>query len=84
MPLPAVCAVCLSVHQPGPLFLGCCVIAFLLCLQMSPDCKVIILPKEEVDKANKDKKKHYPPNFQVSRCTLRARHATPLIVGALG
>ena len=36
-------------------------------LQMSPDCKVIILPKEEVDKANKDKKKHYPPNFQVSR-----------------
>lgn len=31
---------------------------------MSPDCKVIILPKEEVDRANKDKKR-YPPNFQV-------------------
>ncbi len=32
---------------------------------MSPDCKVIILPKDEIDKANKDKKKHYPSNFQV-------------------
>ena len=37
-------------------------------LQVSPDCKVIILPKEEVDKANKDKK-HLPPNFQVHTCT---------------
>jgi len=34
---------------------------------MSPDCKVIILPRDEIDKANKDKKKHYPSNFQVSK-----------------
>ena len=34
--------------------------------QIAPDCKVIILPKSELDKANKDKKhKHYPTNFQV-------------------
>ncbi len=61
------------------LILGCClsnVVKWRCCLlsvQMSPDCKVIILPKEEVDKANKDKKKHYPPNFQVSVL------ATPLV-----
>lgn len=32
--------------------------------QIGQDCKVIILPKDELDKANKDKK-HYPPSFQV-------------------
>lgn len=32
--------------------------------QVGPDCKVIILPQDELDKANKDKK-HYPANFQV-------------------
>ena len=37
-----------------------------LSLQMAPDCKVIILPKSELDKANKDKKhKHFPSHFQV-------------------
>ena len=40
-----------------------------LSLQVTPDCKVIILPKEEVDKANKDKK-HFPTNFQVSTSTV--------------
>ena len=35
---------------------------------MSPDCKVIILPKQEVDKANKDNNKRYPQNFQVNVC----------------
>jgi len=34
--------------------------------QAAPDCKVIIFPKDELDKANKDKK-HFPPNFQVCR-----------------
>ena len=32
--------------------------------QVGPDCKVIIFPKDELDKANKDKK-HYPSGFQV-------------------
>ena len=39
-----------------------------LFVQIAPDCKVIILPKDELDKANKDKK-HYPQNFQVSDLT---------------
>jgi len=34
--------------------------------QVAPDCKVIIFPKDELDKANKDKK-HFPPNFQVCK-----------------
>ena len=29
--------------------------------------KVIMLPKGELDKANKDKKKHFPANFKVER-----------------
>lgn len=32
--------------------------------QVGPDCKVIIFPRDELDKANKDKK-HYPSGFQV-------------------
>ena len=32
--------------------------------QVGPDCKVNIFPKDELDKANKDKK-HYPAGFQV-------------------
>ena len=31
---------------------------------VGPDCKVIILPQDELDKANKDKR-HFPHNFQV-------------------
>ena len=34
---------------------------------VGPDCKVIILPQHELDKANKDRR-HFPGNFQV--CTL--------------
>ena len=37
-----------------------------LSMQIPPDCKVIILPKDELDKANKDKSKRYPSHFQVS------------------
>ena len=33
---------------------------------VGPDCKVIILPQHELDKANKDKR-HFPGSFQV--CT---------------
>ena len=35
-----------------------------LCSQVGLDTKVIIFPKNELDKANKDKK-HYPSGFQV-------------------
>ena len=31
---------------------------------VGPDCKVIIRPQDELDKANKDKR-HFPHNFQV-------------------
>ena len=34
---------------------------------VGPDCKVIILPQDELDKANKDKR-HFPHNFQVCVC----------------
>jgi len=49
-----------------------CEVVIITCVcvssQVAPDCKVIIFPKDELDKANYNKdKKHFSPNFQVCR-----------------
>ena len=33
--------------------------------QVGTDLKVIVFPKSDLDKANKDTGKHYPPSFEV-------------------
>ena len=60
---------------------------------VGPDCKVIILPQHELDKANKDRR-HFPSHFQVhlgslyccpfATCTLPSVYVASVYVPTLG